>query len=288
LRLGGALWWFWLVRGYWTEGREHLAGLLALPGAEARTAARANALGDAGILARYQGDYAAARALHEERLAICRELEDKEGIAWSLGSLGWAARDQGDHGAARAFFEESLAIFRGLGNKDGIALSLMGLGEAARLRGDCEAARALLEECLAIYRELGDKGFLARSLARLGNVAHAQGDYGTARALFEESLTIKRELGDKRAIVQDLEGLAALAVAQAQPAHAARLFGAVEGLREAFGAPLPPGDRAEHDRCVPAVRTTLGEAAFAAAWAEGRSMSLEQSIDCALQSVPAP
>ena len=51
LRLGGALWRFWQVRGYWAEGREHLAGLLALPGAEAPTAARAKALHGAGMLA---------------------------------------------------------------------------------------------------------------------------------------------------------------------------------------------------------------------------------------------
>src|SRR5436190_1265742 len=33
LRLGRQLWWFWEQRGYGTEGREHLAALLALPGA---------------------------------------------------------------------------------------------------------------------------------------------------------------------------------------------------------------------------------------------------------------
>ena len=81
LRLGGALWWFWHVRGYWTEGREHLAGMLALPGAEARTMARAGVLVSAGMLARRQGDYRAERALAEESLAICRELGDKSGIA---------------------------------------------------------------------------------------------------------------------------------------------------------------------------------------------------------------
>jgi predicted ATPase len=36
LRLGGAMGGFWHVRGYWTEGRERLAGVLALLGAEAR------------------------------------------------------------------------------------------------------------------------------------------------------------------------------------------------------------------------------------------------------------
>ena len=60
--------------------------------------------------------------------------------------------------------------------------------------------------------------------------------------------------------------------------RAARLFGAAEGLRQAMGALLPPVHRAEHDRSVAAVRTALGEGAFAAAWAEGRAMSLDEVV----------
>src|SRR5205823_5702426 len=148
LRLGGALWWFWYVRGYGTEGREHLAGLLALPAAEARTGARAKALHGAGKLAEAQGDSGAARALLEESLAINRELGNKLGIASSLQGLGMAAHDQGDNGAARALLEESLAIFRELGNKNGIAWSLYHLRSVALSQEEYGPARTLLEESL--------------------------------------------------------------------------------------------------------------------------------------------
>jgi predicted ATPase/class 3 adenylate cyclase len=324
LRLGGALGWFWFVRGYAREGREHLAGLLALPGAEAPTAARGEALQAAGRLAHYQGDYEAAQALFTESLAIHRELGNKHGIAWSLCWLGWVAsfqadygaargrfaeslglfrelennggiawslnglgtvaRDQGDHRAARVLLEESLAIFRGLGHKWGIAHTLCYLGGAAHDQGDYEAARSLLEEAMAIYREVGDKPGIASSpLGSLGSVARDQGDDAAARVLFTESLALHRELGHRLGIVKDLEGLAALAVAQAQPERAARLLGAAEALREVIGAPLPPADRAGHDRSVPAVRTALGEQAFATAWAEGRAMSLDEAVAFALE-----
>jgi len=66
LLLAARLSWFWTVRGYLEEGREYLARMLALPAAEARTAARASALGNAGILAWNQRDYGAARTLLEE------------------------------------------------------------------------------------------------------------------------------------------------------------------------------------------------------------------------------
>src|SRR5262249_34525659 len=115
--------------------------------------------------------------------------------------------------------------------------------------------------------------------------AHGAGDNGAARALFQESLTIHREAGGKPRIVTDLEGLAAVAVAQAQPERAARLFGAAEALREAMGAPLPPADRPEHARAVASARTALGDEAFAAAWVEGRALSMEAAITYALEQV---
>jgi tetratricopeptide (TPR) repeat protein len=283
LPLGGALGMFWQLRGYMGEGREHLAGLLALPGAEARTAVRAWALCCAGWLAHFQGDSGAAWALFEESLAIFREQGDKGGIRGSLIGLGGAARAQGDYGAARALLEESLAICRGQGDKGDIAQSLGQLGWVAHAQGDYGAARALFEESLAIFRELGSKQGIAWLINGLGMTAHGQGDSGAARAFFEESLAIFREQGNKRGIVVGLEGLAAVAVAQGEPEHAARLFGSAEGLREAIGAGMPPAERAEHDRSVAAARTALGQEAFAAAWAEGRAMPLDEAVALALE-----
>src|SRR5262249_13832105 len=60
LRLAGALWRFWLIRGHRHEGRTWLEGLLALPpsaGAGTDTAGRARALHAAGSLAYNQDDY---------------------------------------------------------------------------------------------------------------------------------------------------------------------------------------------------------------------------------------
>src|SRR5215212_1416685 len=115
LRLAKALWWFWFERGYWTEGREQLDGLLALPGAKTRTKARAHALHAAGELAKNLGGGSAASALFEESLAIFQEQGDKNGMGWSLNYLGsLAADDLGEYEAARALSEAGLAIFREL------------------------------------------------------------------------------------------------------------------------------------------------------------------------------
>jgi non-specific serine/threonine protein kinase len=284
LRLCGPMSGLWQMRGYFAEGREHLQRVLALPGAEAHPAARARALRDGGMLAQHQGDYDDAWALLEKSLAIDRELDDRDGMALSLWAMAHLARRQGDYRAARALLEESLSISRELGYKDGIGRSLQGLGEVVHLQGDNGTARALLEETLAISQELGSKNGLAWTLYHLGSVALSQEDCERALALLQESLTIFRELGQKRGLAHDLEKLAAVAVAQAQPERAAPLLGAAEELCAATGLSPSPAERAEHDRSVAAVRTALGEAAFAAAWAEGRALALDEAVAFALEA----
>jgi hypothetical protein len=98
-----------------------------------------------------------------------------------------------------------------------------------------------------------------------------------------EGLTLNREVGNRGACVEDLECLAWVVRARGNPARCARLLGAAIALRDRVGTPIPPIRRSEHEREVEAVRTLLGEEAFAAALAEGRAMTFEQGIAYALE-----
>jgi hypothetical protein len=64
--------------------------------------------------------------------------------------------------------------------------------------------------------------------------------------------------------------------------RAIRLLGAGEAFCETLGARPPVAIREEYERTVSEARAALGEAAFAAAWAEGRAMSLDQAVEYAL------
>ena len=284
LRLCGALERFWLTRGHLSEGREWCVRVLGKAEVEKRTLERAKALNTAGVLAYYQGDYLAARALHEESLEIKRDFGDRWGIAGSLNNLGNVAYEQGDYPVARALHEESLAIKRGLGDRWGIGASLNNLGTVAYEQRDYPAARALFEESLAIRRELGDRVGIASSLSNLGEVACEQGDYPAAGALHQEGLVIRREVGDRRGITYSLEGLAAVVAALGSSLRAARIWGAAERLGEEIGSPLAPNELPRYNRRVAAARAALGDdAAFDRAWQEGRALMLEQAIELALE-----
>ncbi len=56
-------------------------------------------------------------------MALFREVDDKEYMAYSLFSLALGARSQGEYARTCALFEKSVAIHRELGNKRGIAHS---------------------------------------------------------------------------------------------------------------------------------------------------------------------
>src|SRR6266702_1453535 len=79
LRFCGALWWFWQMRGYWSEGRRWLKTVLALPEAGERTVVLAKVLSAAGELAADQGDLQEAHLLLTESVTLCQELDDDHG-----------------------------------------------------------------------------------------------------------------------------------------------------------------------------------------------------------------
>ncbi|HZO28356.1 MAG TPA: tetratricopeptide repeat protein [Chloroflexota bacterium] len=287
LRLAGALWRFWWVRGHLSEGSRWLAGALSeTTGAPA--AARARAMNGAGNLAWSRGEHASACALFEESLAIHRQLGDKLGTARALGNLAAVALFQGDYGRSTTLFEEGLALFRELGDDDGIARSLNYVGSIARNQGQHERATELFQESLALHRTLGDKHGVGKAVLNLGSVALIRSEHDRATALFHESLVLHRELGGKEGIAYCLEGLAGVAGARRQPERAARLFGAAEALREAIGWPLPPAERPAHAQSVAGARARLDERAWAAAWAAGREMPVEQAIADALAAGGSP
>jgi predicted ATPase/DNA-binding CsgD family transcriptional regulator/tRNA A-37 threonylcarbamoyl transferase component Bud32 len=317
LRLGGALQRFWEVRGHWSEGWIFLErALVGRKGVTVPV--QIKALKAAAHLAWVRSDTDRASALSEECLTLCREIGDTAGIAHCLDLLGSVAWRKYNFAVAISLNEESLSLFREVGHMEGIAWALFNLADVLFLsQGNPAKVHALLEENLALCREMGHKEGIAQALGLLslvflqqgdiikarslldeslvlskeigersiawlpiliGKVVSSEGDFAAARAIYEESLAITLEGGDKMNIAEFLEGLAATLALQEEPVWAARLWGTAESMRDAIGMPLPPVDRTEYVRSVTTARASLGERAFAKAWAEGRTMTPEQAF----------
>ncbi len=246
-----------------------------------------------------QAEYTEARSLFEESLAIFRELEYTEGIAYTLFRLAemlFISLD--DLEQVRSLLKESLMFMREVGDKDGAAICVALAGRLSLLQGDATRARVLIEDSLSKARQIDNKSAIAQYFHLLAGVAVAQSNYVEAGALYQDSLELYQKLGDNEYISSSLEGLASVLVEEPieirwvtehqEPAKdqgtlapmnvlwAARLCGMAESLRDTMGTPLPPIERPAYEQTTAAARTRLGDDAFAQAWIEGRSMSLEQ------------
>lgn len=105
-----------------------------------------------------------------------------------------------------------------------------------------------------------------------------------AAAYFADSLARYRDIGHREGILLCVAGLAWAAGELHHPIRAARLFSGVAALRARFGigASGPPAAQLFYEASWASVRAQLDQATFAAAWAEGCAMTLEQAIAAAL------
>jgi predicted ATPase/DNA-binding CsgD family transcriptional regulator len=281
LRLAGALAWFWHSRGPARAGFDWLERLLPR-GASADPAIRADALSGAGLLAWTVGDYAAAADLLDEGLALLRAIGHRPGLVRAMNFAPMVMEAQGQLARARDLAEGALALARANGDEVWIALSAVGLAHYLTHGGGAERATLLAEEGLALHRAIGYERGMGWALEALANAALLRDDPGAAAAHYREAVALAWKHRSLSTVAHTLPKLADALVGSGRPEAAARLLGTAAALREAIGA------APEHDalsglaREVGVVRAALGEAAFAASWAAGRALPLEQAIAEAL------
>jgi PAS domain S-box-containing protein len=243
---------------------------------------QASALERLGWMAREQGDAARAWAWLEDGLALSRALGDRQQVAWSFLTMSGVAILREDAAGAEALIEQGRALKPD--SHDWVGWSLNHLGHAAQLRQEYDRAEQLHQQTLALFIErLGDRSTgVMWAYQGLGETALGQLDAPTAQQALRSGLRLSHELGVRIMIAWCLAGLGSAAVLNEEPERAARLWGAAEHLRVTLGCRPAPAARHTYERLLVQARAQLGEAGFAAAWAVGDALSLEQAIAEAL------
>ncbi len=287
LRIGSGLYLFWDTHGHLSEGRWWLErGLAQSSGVSAPV--RAKALNAVGYLAVFQGAYGAAKVFLEESVALYRALGDAEGLVSALTNLGFIPLlGQQDDVPAAALLQEAMEWRAAVKNERIIAVLLIFAGLVAVRQGDVERSRELHTESLALCRQIQDLWCISKCLTNLAMLAFTEGDHARALPLLQENLQIAQALDDKFTLQSSLVGLGSVAASHGQLVRAARLWGAAEAVREAASIHLVPLIRsvANYDHLVATARAQLSDAAFAAAWDEGKALMLEQVIGYALEAL---
>jgi predicted ATPase/class 3 adenylate cyclase len=283
LRLTGALQRFWYLRGHLAEGRRWLESALTADGRP--TAARANALNGAALMALDSGDTRTMKLRAEEALALHLELGDVWGAAVARFLLGHALmHHSGDLWLAQQLFEESLRSFRALADEHYALLATHGLAVAHYLLDELDVARDLHEQELRAARALDNQRMVARALAQLAVVAVDQRRVDDAFSMLEEAARIDREVGEMVELAVDLSRFARALAAIDQAPAAAILLASSETLRAEIGATFLPWAVTMNEKTVAAIRSQVDEAAFAEAWEQGRALTVDRAVAMAVDA----
>lgn len=107
-----------------------------------------------------------------------------------------------DYAGARALADQALAINRQRAETAELANSLRLLGAALLELEQTEAAQRAMTESLALDKNLSEPSKILRDLRLLGRIAAARGAKEEAKTYYERALAVARAAGDRQAAVE--------------------------------------------------------------------------------------
>jgi tetratricopeptide (TPR) repeat protein len=141
------------------------------------------------------GDLREAVDAGERSLAIARELNAREQMAFTLNDLWRPYVAIGGLGASAASLEEARGLWRELGNLPMLSENLASSASVARLAGNDRDALALAEEAHGIARDIGNLWGQAYSLMSIYDIYLDRGELGRAMATMRECIAIAEPAG---------------------------------------------------------------------------------------------
>jgi predicted ATPase len=291
---------FWWLRGHVAEyarlGDEFAAGTKDMSPYQ-----QALALTQAGLIILGNGDPARGRLLLEQTLPLYRQENARPAASVTMNALVLAvladlAALRRDYAGACRFLDQGQALLQELHDDDltgydrlqqqlTVALVDTVLGQLRLSQGDQDAAAQLFTDGLAVARRAQDWIPLLTLLYDLALARRAQGDLAGAAGHLQDGLELASRAGDETSAAYYLEVLAAVAGQQDNPQRAVRLFAAARSILQTRGSgwlhafiPRVPHD----DAVLAALRSQMGDAAFAEAEAWGGSAGSKRAVEFAL------
>jgi predicted ATPase len=225
-RLAIAMEQFWVMNDAF-EGVRRIRELLE-QGPHISPVLRARSLRVLGETSFIAGDFEQSASQAHAALAAFERLGDERAVAVVLHRLSVDAVTAQDFARARRLLEESLAICRRLPNPKLEADAIRILGWVEQCEGNPERALELFEEAAKLCERIGYTWIQASTLLGIAELCQELGRPEIAEARAIEALRLSWQLVDRRSSVYALASLVSLAAAQGDIARAGRLWGAIE------------------------------------------------------------
>jgi predicted ATPase/class 3 adenylate cyclase len=286
VRLGAALWRFWLNRAQYHDAANWLERA-PIDDATLPLDVRAAALGAAGGIAYFtHDDVDGAERYWRIGLELRRGQEDPLELGASLSRLASVAWRRGDFDGAIAYHNQALPLFEQAGAESLILTELHWLGDAFRDRGDYDEGERLLEETATRARAHGFDQQLTSTLHSLGDLSLDRVDPETALHRFADALEYSVATGSRRVQVYCVGGIASALVQRGDDRTATRLWGIAEDQERRLGFRMILNERQRYEHLIAGARERLG-AAYEAELRDGAGLTLEQAVAEARRHLPA-
>jgi tetratricopeptide (TPR) repeat protein len=234
-------------------------------------------LSQLGDMAAARGDFPLAVRWQQESIALIREVgirEDLPQLEVKLANQLWLS---GERAEARRMLKQSRATAEEIGLPEVMASVEYGEVTLARQEGNLAEARARMEKAiLFVHRSSFVPQFLALAKSTQGLIEAASGDLVAAREFHLTALEVALKTMDSPVIALTLVGAADLALRCGDPARAARLLGAADGIRGSRDRSVSDVDRIEAE-----ARAALGDAGFESAYQEGTTVTAATATEAA-------
>jgi tetratricopeptide (TPR) repeat protein len=286
LRLGAALWRFWLNRAQYHDAAEWLEHA-AVEDPSLPLDVRAAALGAAGGIAFYvHDDVDRAETFWREALELRRVQDDPYELGIALGRLASVAWRRRDLDGAIAYHEQAMPLFEQTGAEGSRLNELYWLGEAYRDRGDFEEGERILEETATRARELGFDQQLTATLHSLGDLSLDRSEPDAALRRFGEALAYAVATKNRRVQIYCVAGIACALLLRGDARAAARLWGTAEDQERRLGFRMLLNERQRYENLIAGARERLGSD-YDAERRGGAGLTLEQAVAEARRHAPA-
>jgi predicted ATPase/class 3 adenylate cyclase len=277
----------WAMSGRGEVALEWAKEAFALAEASGDATARLYATGGMAVATVFSGQAgeggAAVRPYFEAAAAFGEETGDWWLVAMALSFSGASLGAFTPEGGLESIRRGAEAAQRS-GSPYAIAAVAMAQGRALGRMGQTDGAVTSFGVAIERFMELGDERFVLAAKSDLAHALRRGSRLDEATALYQETIAAWVHLGHRGAVANQLENVAYVEIERGRHDRAARLLGAAAAMREAANAAMAFDEEPEFEAYRARLREAMTGAAFDAATAAGRKLSLKDAVALAVEA----
>lgn len=232
----------------------------------------------------FLGERERAASILKESYTIARAENDDYSMCRALNVLARViVRLKQDLVTAQRYVEESLRKAQKAGLRSQEAQAYEVLATIAMHRGAHDEARDHFHASIRLYEEIEASFNVILEKSNLAHMERKLGNFAGALEQYSETILAFRNMGQTGAVAHQLECFGFIALAREQGVRALQLFAAANALRTRDGISMTPDEQTYFNEQLETLRKHMSETQYAAAWTDGRAMTVEKAIDLAVE-----